>query len=66
MSKEHPSSAGEIIVAFRGVPARVARKLNIRASVVGRVASGHRTSKKIRDAIDAELKDLMKILNNFV
>jgi hypothetical protein len=41
---------------FKGVFARVARKLNVSPSMVSRVASGHRSSPKIQEALLEELK----------
>ena len=48
---EIPPTAGTIISAFTGVYERIARKLNVSASLVSKVASGSRKSVDI----DAEL-----------
>jgi len=45
----------------RGVYARVARKLNIDASYVSRVAKGQRQSDRIRKALVAELQRIHRL-----
>jgi len=41
---------------YRGLYARVARRLGVDRSYVSRVARGQRTSPKVEAALDAELK----------
>ncbi len=52
----------EIITAFNGIYARVARTLKVDPSLVSRVASGRRTSPAISSALWDELKELKKKL----
>jgi predicted transcriptional regulator len=61
-----PVTAADIISKFRGVYARVARKLDVSASMVSRVADGHRTSPEIAAALRQELKELKKKLDSYV
>jgi hypothetical protein len=51
-----------VVSSFRGVYARVARKLKVSPSMVSRVADGHRISPKIQAALREELpRDKAKI-----
>jgi hypothetical protein len=54
------SDVGEIITEFRGVYARVARKLNMSASFVGRVARGERRSPAIEEELKLEIDSLRR------
>jgi len=63
MSEESVTTA-EIISAFAGVYARVARKLKVSSSLVSKVASGDRISPEIDAALRGELKQLKKKLAN--
>ena len=65
MTQGPQARLAEIISHFRGVYARVARKLNVSASQVSRVASGNRTSLEIDTALREELKELKKKLDNY-
>jgi hypothetical protein len=49
---------------FKGVFARVARKLKVSPSMVSRVASGHRSSPKIQKALFEELEEIKQQLNS--
>jgi hypothetical protein len=57
--------AALIIADFRGVYARVAGKLKVSASLVSRVADGHRTSREIETALHEELKALKNKLDKY-
>jgi len=59
-------TAANIISDFRGVYARIARKLKVSASLVSRVADGHRTSPEIEEALREELKALKDKLNKYI
>lgn len=59
-------TAANIISNFRGVYARVARKLKVSASLVSRVADGHRTSPEIEEALREELRALKDKLNKYI
>lgn len=61
-SEEIRPSSGDIISAFTGVYERIARKLNVSASLVSRVAGGSRKSVEIEAALAAELKSLKEKL----
>jgi len=65
MTSRLPARAADIISDFRGVYARVARKLNVSASLVSKVADGHRTSPEIETALDEELKALKDKLDKY-
>jgi transcriptional regulator with XRE-family HTH domain len=49
---------------FKGMYARVARKLNVSPSMVSRVANGHRVSPKIKKALFEELKAVKQKLDS--
>jgi hypothetical protein len=49
---------------FKGVFARVARKLKVSPSMVSRVASGHRSSPEIKKALLEELEEIKQQLDN--
>jgi hypothetical protein len=46
---------------FDGLYARIAKQLRIDASYVSRVANGQRTSDKVTQALEAEMKRLEKL-----
>jgi hypothetical protein len=52
-----------IVSSFRGLYARVARKLKVSPSMVSRVAGGHRFSPKIQAALREELEVIKQKLN---
>jgi uncharacterized protein YfkK (UPF0435 family) len=52
-----------IVSSFRGLYARVARKLKVSPSMVSRVAGGHRFSPKIQAALREELEAIKQKLN---
>jgi hypothetical protein len=56
----------EMLSDFRGLYARVALKLNVSASMVSRVADGHRTSTEIEAALHEELKALRDKLDKYL
>ena len=56
MTPQSRPRAADIISDFRGVYARIARKLNVSASMVSRVADGNRASAQIEAALYEELK----------
>jgi hypothetical protein len=58
--------AADIISDFRGVYARVARELKVSASLVSKVAGGHRSSKEIETALQEELKALKDKLDKYL
>jgi transcriptional regulator with XRE-family HTH domain len=64
MPREPQPNPAEIIADFRGVYARVARKLNVSASQVSRVACGNRNSEEIMTALHEEI--LKKKLDSYV
>jgi len=49
---------------FKGVFARVARKLKVSPSMVSRVASGHRASSKVKKALLEELEEIKQRLDS--
>ena len=65
MTQQSQSRAADIISEFRGVYTRIARKLGVSASMVSRVADGHRTSPKIEAALKEELKILKDRLDKY-
>lgn len=66
MTHQSPVRAADIISEFRGVYARVARRLKVSASMVSRVADGHRTSPEIEAALREELKTLKDRLDKYL
>jgi transcriptional regulator with XRE-family HTH domain len=62
---EIPPTAGTIISTFTGVYERIARKLNVSASLVSKVASGSRKSVDIDAELAAELKTLKEKLARY-
>ena len=46
---------------YRGLYARVARRVGVDRSYVSRVARGERSSKRVEQALQAELKRIRKI-----
>ena len=54
------SEANAIIIEFKGIYARVARKLNMSASMVSRVARGERRSPAIEKALKLEIDSLRR------
>jgi hypothetical protein len=58
--------AADIISDFRGIYARIARKLKVSASMVSRVADGNRASTEIEAALDEELKALKVKLEKYL
>lgn len=66
MTQRPQARVAEIISDFRGVYARVARKLNVSASQVSRVASGDRSSSEIEAALREELKTLKDRLDRYL
>jgi transcriptional regulator with XRE-family HTH domain len=62
---ENPPTPGTIISAFTGVYERIARKLNVSASSVSKVASGSRKSLDIDAELAAELKTLKEKLARY-
>ena len=58
--------AADIISDFRGVYARIARKLDVSASMVSRVAGGSRASTAIDAALHEELKVLRVKLDKYL
>lgn len=51
---------------FRGLYSRVARKLNVSASMVSRVADGNRASTRVEAALHEELKALKDKLDRYL
>jgi transcriptional regulator with XRE-family HTH domain len=66
MTQQSQVNVAQVVSNFRGVYARVARKLNVSASYVSRVASGERKSTEIETELREELKKLKDKLNAFV
>ena len=52
-----------VVSSFRGLYARIARKLKVSPSMVSRVADGHRNSPKIQAALREEMEGLKQKLN---
>jgi hypothetical protein len=65
MTKPSPPKASDLISGFRGVYARVARRLNVSESQVSRVANGQRTSTEIETALEEELRALKDKLDQY-
>jgi hypothetical protein len=59
------SKTEEVMTHCRGLYARVARKLNVDASLVSRVARGARNSKEIDAALRQELQSLKQVLVDY-
>lgn len=59
------TNANAIISDFKGVYARVARKLDVSASMVSRVARGERRSPRIERALLEELNVLKQKLESY-
>ena len=53
-----------VVSSFRGVYARIARKLKVSPSMVSRVADGHRISPKIQAALREELHAIREKLDS--
>jgi predicted transcriptional regulator len=66
MNPQSRPRAADIISDFRGVYARIARRLNVSASIVSRVADGTRTSPEIESAPHDELKALKVKLDKYL
>jgi len=66
MVTKSETTAAEIIAAFRGVYARIARRLDVDASMVSMVANGKRQSVEIQQALRQELMALKSKLDTFV
>jgi hypothetical protein len=66
MNTQSRPTASDIISDFRGVYARIARKLDVSASMVSRVAGGSRASMEIRAALHEELKALKVKLDKYL
>jgi predicted transcriptional regulator len=66
MTPQLRSRAADIISDFRGVYARIARKLGVSASMVSRVADGSRASTKIDAALHEELTALKVKLDKYL
>jgi len=66
MSTQSRTTASDIISDFRGVYARIARKLDVSASMVSRVADGSRASTEIDAALHEELRALKAKLDNYL
>jgi hypothetical protein len=49
---------------FKGIFARVARKLDVSPSMVSKVANGHRSSPKIQTALLEELEEIKQKLES--
>jgi hypothetical protein len=56
------SQAMNFATAFRGLYVRVASRLNVDPSYVSRVARGERESKEVVEALDREMRQIMKVL----
>lgn len=56
MTPKSPATVAEMVSDFRGVYAKVARKLKVSASMVSRAADGNRASTEIDAAMHKELK----------
>jgi hypothetical protein len=54
--------AMNLATAFRGLYARIASRLDVDPSYVSRVARGERKSRKIVNALDREMRQVMKVL----
>jgi predicted transcriptional regulator len=65
MSQSQPTPS-DIISDFRGVYARIARKLGVSASMVSRVADGSRSSTEIDAALHEELIALKDRLDKYL
>lgn len=63
MTQQSQAKVAEIIADFKGLYAKVARKLRISPSMVSRVAGGHRISPEIEAALREELKMLRERLD---
>ena len=63
MTHQSQANVAEIIADFRGLYAKVARKLKISPSMVSRVGGGHRISPEIEAALREELKMLRERLD---
>jgi hypothetical protein len=66
MTQQSQSRVADMISDFKGLYARVARKLNVSASFVSRVANGSRTSHAIETALREELKVLKDKLDKYL
>lgn len=66
MAQKSQATVGEMLSDFRGLYSRVARKFNVGASMVSRVADGNRASTKIEAALHEELKALKDKLNRYL
>ena len=66
MPRQSQDTVVAMLADFKGLYARVARKLNVSASYVSRVASGSRTSTEIEAALRDELKALKDKLEKYL
>jgi hypothetical protein len=66
MPRQPQATIAEMLSDFRGLYARVARNLNISASMVSRVADGKRASAEIDAALREELKALKAKLDKYL
>jgi transcriptional regulator with XRE-family HTH domain len=63
MPSERGMTVSDVVGTARGIYERVARRLEIDASMVSRVASGKRMSPEIDAALREELRELKKKLD---
>jgi hypothetical protein len=66
MARRPPDNADDLLVAlamFHGIYKRVAKKVGVAKTMVGRVARGKRTSMAISEAIHMELRAIRDYLN---
>ena len=66
MTQKSPATVSEMLSDFRGLYSRVARKLNVSASMVSRVADGNRASAEIEAALHEELKTFKDKLDKYL
>jgi DNA invertase Pin-like site-specific DNA recombinase len=66
MAQKSQATVGEMLSDFRGPYSRVARKLNVSASLVSRVADGNRASTKIEAAPHEESRALKDKLDRYL
>jgi hypothetical protein len=58
MTPRSQATVAEMVSDFRGLYAKVARKLNVSASMVSRVAAGNRSSTEIEAALPRGIESL--------
>ena len=64
MDKSKIAQRARVVKLFRGLYARVARKVGVDASYISRIAHGKRKSKVAEDALAKEFNKVVMVMRN--